>query len=255
MARFLLVHGAMGGAWCWEPVLPGLRAAGHEARAIDLPGAGADTTPVAEVTLDRYADAICDALAEWAPAAPTLLAGHSMGGMAITQAAGRLGAHPGVDPERLVGLIYISAFLPQPGQSLLDITRLPEAAGDAVQANLVIDGDPPVATMPPAAAPEALYHCCTAEQVAWALPRRRAQPVIPFTEPFRPGEDTAAFDALPRAYVSCLQDRAVRPAVQRRMYTTAGCDPVIEIDTDHSPWLSATVELVAALDRITRQWT
>jgi pimeloyl-ACP methyl ester carboxylesterase len=254
MARFLLVHGAMGGAWCWEPVLPGLRAAGHEARAIDLPGGGADSTPLAEVTLYRYAEAICDALDEWAPAAPTLLTGHSMGGMAITQAAGRVGADPDGDPQRLAGLIYVSAFLPQPGQSLLDITKLPEAAGDAVQASLVVDGDPPVATMPAAAATEALYHCCSAEQVAWALPRRGAQPVIPFTQPFTRGEDTAEFDALPRAYISCLQDRAIRPPIQRLMYTLAGCDPVIEIDTDHSPWLSATDELVAALDRIAVQW-
>jgi hypothetical protein len=34
------------------------------------------------------------------------------------------------------------------------------------------------------------------------------------------------------------------------MYTRAGCEPVLEIDTDHSPWLSRTDELVAALDRI-----
>ena len=38
MARFLLVHGAMGGAWVWERVIPGLEAAGHTAEAIDLPG-------------------------------------------------------------------------------------------------------------------------------------------------------------------------------------------------------------------------
>ncbi len=42
MARFLLVHGAMGGAWVWERVIPGLEAAGHTAEAIDLPGQGAD---------------------------------------------------------------------------------------------------------------------------------------------------------------------------------------------------------------------
>jgi pimeloyl-ACP methyl ester carboxylesterase len=249
MARFVLIHGAMGGAWCWEPVLPGLRAAGHEVLAIDLPGAGADTTPVSEVTLDRYADAICNAVAGTPdPSAQTLLAGHSMGGMAITQAAARCA-------ERLAALIYVSAFLPQPGQSLLDITQLPEAAGDSVQANIVVDGDPPVATMPPAAAPAALYHCCTDEQVAWALPQRGGQPVIPFTEPFTPGADTDAFTALPRAYISCLQDRAIRPAIQRRMYTAAGCDPVLEIDTDHSPWLSATGELVAGLDQIARAFT
>ncbi len=93
--------------------------------------------------------------------------------------------------------------------------------------------------MPPEAAPEALYHCCTPEQIEWALPRRGPQPVLPFTQPFTVPEDTTAFDGLPRAYVTCLQDRAILPALQRRMYTTAGCEPVIEIDTDHSPWLCA----------------
>ncbi|MGZ4242989.1 MAG: alpha/beta fold hydrolase [Solirubrobacteraceae bacterium] len=242
MARFLLIHGAMGGAWCWEPVLPGLRAAGHEAVAIDLPGQGGDATPLAEITLYRYADAVCEALDELD--GPVLLTGHSMGGMVITQAASQR-------PERLAGLVYVAAFLPQPGQALIDITRLPEAAGDSVQANIVVEGDPPVAVLPPEAAPEALYHCCTPEQIAWALPRRGGQPVIPFTQPFTPPEGSgAAFDTLPRAYVTCLQDRAIRPPVQRLMYTAAGCDPVIEIDTDHSPWLSRTEELVGALDQV-----
>jgi pimeloyl-ACP methyl ester carboxylesterase len=242
MANFLLIHGAMGGAWCWERVIPGLRAAGHDATAIDLPGQGADTTPLAEITLYRYADAVCDALERMN--GPVLLTGHSMGGMVITQAASQ-------QPEKLAGLIYVAAFLPRPGQSLIDITHLPEAAGDSVQANLVVEGDPPVSTMPPEAAPEALYHCCTREQIDWALPRRAGQPVIPFTNPFTPPDgDTAMFEALPRGYVTCLQDRAIRPAVQRLMYTRAGCDPVIEIDTDHSPWLSRTDDLVAGLDRM-----
>ena len=245
MARFLLVHGAMGGAWCWERVVPGLRAAGHDARAIDLPGQGADSTPLSEITLYRYADAVCAALDD---DGPTLLTGHSMGGMVITQAAAQR-------PEALAGLIYVAAFVPQPGQSLLEITKFPEATGDSVQANIVVDGDPPVAEMPPEAAPEALYHCCTPEQLAWAMPQRGRQPVIPFTQPFQPGDDVAAFDALPRAYVTCLQDRAIKPALQRRMFTAAGADPVIEIDTDHSPWLSRTGELVTALDRVAGELT
>ncbi|MFL5860867.1 MAG: alpha/beta fold hydrolase [Solirubrobacteraceae bacterium] len=241
MASFLLIHGAMGAAWCWDRVIPGLAQAGHDAVAIDLPGQGHDATPLEEITLYRYADAVCDALDRLD--APVLLTGHSMGGMVITQAAARR-AH------RLAGLVYVAAFLPQPGQALIDITHLPEAAGDSVQANIVVEGEPPVATMPPEAAPEALYHCCTPEQIGWALPQRGSQPVIPFTQPFTLDGDSAAFDALPRAYVTCLQDRAIRPAAQRLMYTTAHCDPVIEIDTDHSPWLSRTDELVAALDRV-----
>ena len=61
-----------------------------------------------------------------------------------------------------------------------------------MQANIVVEGDPPVATMPPEAAPAAPYHCCTEDQVAWALPRRGRQPVIPFTQPFTPWARTPA---------------------------------------------------------------
>jgi pimeloyl-ACP methyl ester carboxylesterase len=241
MARFLLVHGAMGGAWVWERVIPGLQAAGHTAEAIDLPGQGADDTPLAEITLYRYAEAVCDALATGPPA---VLTGHSMGGMVVTQAAARC-------PELVERLVYVSAFCPQPGQSLIEITQLPEAAGDSVQANITVEGDPPVATMAPERAPEALYHCCTPEQIAWAIPQRASQPVIPFTQPFElPESNAEAFGALPRAYISCLQDCAIRQPIQQVMYTAAACDPVIEIDTDHSPWLSRTEELVDALVQI-----
>ena len=44
MARFLLIHGAGHGAWCWRAVLPLLRAMGHEAEALDLPSHGSDRT-------------------------------------------------------------------------------------------------------------------------------------------------------------------------------------------------------------------
>jgi pimeloyl-ACP methyl ester carboxylesterase len=245
MARFVLVHGAFGGAWCWEGVIDGLRAAGHEAEAFDLPGAGADPTPVADVTLDRYAQRICEVLSKGARA---VLAGQSMGGMAISQAAARC-------PEQVAALAYVSAWLPWDGASLIALTQELEAAGDQVQANLTIDGDPPVAHQNPAAAPRAIYGCADPERAAAAAARLGPQPVVPFTDPFTVGEQADAFAALPRGYISCLQDKAIQPAMQRRMYIAAGCDPVIEIDTDHSPWLSATDELVAALDRIARELT
>ena len=64
------------------------------------------------------------------------------------------------------------------------------------------------------------------------------------------GPRAEAFEALPRAYVTCLRDRAIPPAMQRRMFEAGGCEPVIQIDTDHSPWISRTDEVVAALDRL-----
>jgi pimeloyl-ACP methyl ester carboxylesterase len=239
MARFVLVHGAFSGAWVWEPVVDQLRAAGHTVDAIDLPGSGEDQTPAGEVTLDAYAARVCDALAEGDERA--ILVGHSMGGVAITQAAGRC-------PTRISLLVYVAAFMPQHGQSLMDLTHTPEGEGDQVQANLVVDGDPPMATLPAAAAPAVLYASCTDEQAAWATARMRPQAVAPFATPI--AIDDARSYALPRAYVICTEDQAIPLALQRRMVNETPCVEVIELDTDHSPWLSATDELVKALGHL-----
>ena len=241
MARLVLVHGAFGGAWCWEPVLGGLRDAGHTVEAPDLPGQGQDPTPVAEVTLDAYAERVIDVLASGEPA---VLVGHSMGGMVTTQAASRA-------PEHVRSLIYLTAFLPQDGESLIALTQRPEAADDQIQRRLVVDGDPPVASMSPEDTAAAVYNNCTPEQREWALARRSTQPVIPFTQPFQlDAAGAEAFGALPRSYVTCLRDRSIPPAMQRFMYERAGCEPVLEIDTDHAPYLSRTAETVAALVRL-----
>src|ERR1700755_3231007 len=148
MARFVLVHGAFAGAWCWKRVSPGVRLAGHDVETLDLPGSGAGETPAADVTLAAYGERVCDVLAAGPPA---LLVGHSMGGMAITQAAARR-------PDLIAGLVYAAAFLPVEGESLIDLTQRPEAGEDQVQANLLVSGDPPVATLSPAGAPPAPRH-------------------------------------------------------------------------------------------------
>lgn len=47
MATFVLVSGSWHGAWCWEYVIPQLEVRGHRAVAAELPGMGADRTPLA----------------------------------------------------------------------------------------------------------------------------------------------------------------------------------------------------------------
>jgi hypothetical protein len=49
--------------------------------------------------------------------------------------------------------------------------------------------------------------------------------------------------------VLCTQDRAIPPALQRLMAERRGCREIVELDTDHSPHLSATMELAELLDR------
>ena len=240
MARFVLVHGAFAGAWAWGPLTERLEAAGHSVEALDLPGSGEDHTPVAEVTLDACVERLCEVLRTGEQ--PAVVVPNSMGGVITTMAAARC-------PERVASIVYVAAFLPEDGESMLDLTRLPEGAGDQVQANVVIEGDPPVATMPDEASTGALYGCCTDEVAAWAVAHQRPQAVAPYATPVSL-DNREAFDAIPRSYVLCNRDRAIPPALQRLMLERAGCEEVIELDTDHSPHLSATDELAAALDRL-----
>ena len=236
MARFVLVHGAFGGAWCWEPVIGPLEAAGHTVDALDLPGSGNDETPVADVTLDAYADRVCATLAERPE--PAVLVGYSMGGVVVTQAAQECA-------ERIASLVFVCAFMPSNGQSLLDMTRLPEAAGDQIQANLTIEGDPPVAVLSAEATARVIYNDCTSEQAAWAVSKRRPQPVAPYTTPVH--IDDSKLATLPRYYVLTARDQALMQPLQRRMIREHPCERVFELDADHAPFLSATDDLVAAL--------
>ena len=237
MARFVLVHGAFSGAWCWERLAPLLERAGHSVETLDLPGAGDDSTPVAEVTLEAYADRVCAKLRERDERA--VLVPHSMGGMAATQAAARC-------PERVARMVYVAAFLPQDGESLLALTQLPEGEGDQIQANLVVEGDPPVGTLAPTASLDAIYLACDDQVASWAISRQRPQPVVPFTEPASLPE--GVFDDIPRSYVVCTRDNSIPPALQRRMLAAAGITDVTEIETDHAPFLSAPEELAGALN-------
>ena len=56
MSLFVLIPGAGGAAWYWHRVVPELRARGHEAVAVDLPGADESAG------LPEYADAVVAAI-------------------------------------------------------------------------------------------------------------------------------------------------------------------------------------------------
>jgi pimeloyl-ACP methyl ester carboxylesterase len=236
MARFVLVHGAFGGAWSWQPVVGPLEAAGHTVEAFDLPGGGDDRTPVAEITLESYVARARDVLTSRPE--PAVLVGFSMGGVVVTQAASDC-------PERVASLIFVAAFMPSDGQSLLDLTDLPEGAGNMIKENLVVEGDPPTATLPEEAVAAGVCNRCTQEQFARVRERRRPQAVAPFATPLRVDEEVLA--SIPRSYVLTKHDRSMVPPLQRRMIREHPCKRVIEIEADHAPFLSATDELVAAL--------
>lgn len=239
MARLVLVHGAFVGGWIWDRMIEPLEEKGHSVEILDLPGSGDDPTPIENVSLDAYAERVRAQLDERPE--PAVLVPNSMGGMVCTQAAAR-------SPEKVAAIVYVAAFLPLDGQSLIDLTRLPEGADDEIQANMVVEGDPPTARMPGPASHGAQYADCTDELAAWAIERQKPQAVAPFTAPASIPEGT--FDAIPRSYVLCTRDCSIPPALQRRMLEAAGISDVIELDTDHTPQLSAIAELADAVDEL-----
>jgi pimeloyl-ACP methyl ester carboxylesterase len=240
MARFVLVHGAFAGGWCWQPLTTALEEKGHTVETFDLPGHGDDPTPPGEVTLDSYVARVGEQLASSDD--PAILVGHSMGGVVVTQTAARF-------PDRIGLLVYVCAFLPGDGQSLLDLAGQPEGEGDQIQANLVVDGDPPVATLPAEVVPRIVYGESDPETAAWGTAKRSPQAVLPFATPVDLGD---AIDDIPRAYVKCTRDLCIPPPLQDRMVRENPCVAVDELATDHSPFVSRTAELAVILDRYAR---
>ena len=234
MARFLLIHGAWHGAWCWEGVAADLRQAGHDVDAIDLPGHGEDTTPHEEVTLDLYAQRIAEALDD--DGDPTILVGHSMGGIAVTQAAE-------LRPEGIAKLVYVTAFLPKDGQSLKDLAELPENPDDTVMPNAEIV--PPDAILPGPVSRNAFFTRTPGEITEMAISRLNPQPLPPLVTPVSITQERAG--SVERHYIACTDDNAIPIALQRRMASESPCKTVVEIDTDHEPFFSARAELVEAL--------
>jgi pimeloyl-ACP methyl ester carboxylesterase len=239
MARIVLVHGAFAGGWIWEPLAVRLRAAGHTVGTPDLPGSGEDKTPVEEVRLEAYADRIAGILDE--SSEPSVLVGNSMGGVVITEAAARR-------PEKVKRLIYVAAFLPGDGQSLIELTQLPEGAGDLVQETVVVSGEPPVGELPDETK-RASNEYCTPEVNEWAVAKAGRQPIIPFTEPVRLNDES---ERIPRSYVISTKDRFIPPPLQRRMVKDRNVTDVVELETDHHPQLSRTEELAGILDQRAR---
>jgi pimeloyl-ACP methyl ester carboxylesterase len=234
MTTFVLVHGAWHGGWCWEKLAPLLEAQGHRVLAPDLPGHGADRTPIQGVSLDAYTKRICDVIA--AQREPVVLVGHSMGGVVISSVAERV-------PERLRTLVYLAAFLIGDGESVGSAAR-----GDAesiLGGYFEVAPDGLSCTVKPEGVKPSFYAECDEADIARARARLVPQALEPFNAVLHCTEGRAG--RVPRVYVECLRDRAIGIAKQRSLVAARPCAKVLTLDTDHSPFYSTPTELAAHL--------
>lgn len=210
--------------------MPFLNNSAHQARAIDLPAHGPDQTPMAQVTLDLYAQAIVAAITD-----PVILVGHSMAGYPITAAAERA-------PEKIAALVYLCAYVPRSGQSLAEMRRA--WPSQPLEGAFRVSKDRASFAFEPTKIKDKFYHDCPPEAVALAMARLGPEPIAPQETPITL---TTASQSLPRHYIRCTQDRAIPPAFQQSMTAGWPAAQVTTLSTGHSPFFAAPQALAQRL--------
>ena len=233
MATFLVAHGAWSAGWAWKKMRPLMRAKGHEIFTPTNTGLG-ERAHLAhkDVDLDTH---IADVLGvvECEDLRNIILLGHSYGGMVATGVADRAS-------DRIAQLVYLDAFAPRDGQSLLDLQT--EESRQRVYDGTKKEGDGwriPPNPAPPDTSPDDL---------AWVNAHRMPQPIKTFEQKIRL---TGAVEHLPRTYIYCKISRPgdVFRQFRDRASTEKGWT-CIDIDASHSPNVTAPEALAKILDGI-----
>lgn len=236
MAAFVLVSGAWHGAWCWEYVIPLLEARGHTAVAAELPGMGADRTPLAALDFSAWARAVADVVE--AAGEPVILVGHSRGGVVISQTAELV-------PENIALNVYLTAILVRDGESALDSSGLvpPDALRER---NYELTGDGLAFRVLPDLALS--YGRSPPDLVEKALSKMTPEPLFALNTKL--SLTAGRYGRVRRAYIECLGDETVVPALQKAMQAREPCHIVRAIDTDHCPGYSAPDAVAGVLDEL-----
>jgi len=230
-ATFLVCHGAWSAGWAWKKMHPLMAEAGHRLVTPTYTGLG-ERAHLANpsIDLETHIQDILNVI-KYEDLRDIVLVGHSYGGMVATGVADRA-------RDRVTQLTYIDAFVPDDGQSLLDLN---ETARPRMQ-ELTKSGDgwrvPPNPT-PPDTPPA---------DVAWLSERRVHMPIKCFETKLKleGGELT-----LPRCYIYATR---ITPADTFRPFAERAKSEAgwryHELDASHSPNVTAPEALMALLEKI-----
>jgi pimeloyl-ACP methyl ester carboxylesterase len=113
---FVLVHGAWHGGWGWVRLAALLRAQGHIVFAPTLTGLG-ERSHLLNATINatlHIADVVN--VIRYERLTDIVLVGHSYGGNVISGVAE-------IVPEKIASLVFLDAFVPDDGQSVVDLVQ------------------------------------------------------------------------------------------------------------------------------------
>jgi len=209
-------HGIWADASCFSKVIPALIARGHEVISVQY-GLTSFEHDVAAIkrTISRVSN-------------PVILVGHSYGGATITAAG---------NDERVVGLVYIAAVAPGPGETVQ--SQLNEYPSDIFGRIEVADGR---VWMLPSATEFFCGDLSEEEQkVVWATH------YAPDADLFNQQKiENTPWDRIPSWYILCTEDHTVHPDLQRWVSKRMGAK-VTELASSHVPMLSqpdAVVDII-----------
>jgi pimeloyl-ACP methyl ester carboxylesterase len=206
----ILVHGAWADGSSWDKVIPLLEEKGFHVTAVHLPF----TTLSEDAATVERAVALQDG--------PVLLVGHSYGGAVITEAG---------DDPKVAGLVYVAAFAPDQGQSVIcQNSQYPPTPGDTQ-------------FRPDANGFIMLTYQGVAEDFAQDLtPREKHLLFATQGQVSGPNEieaplTTAAWRQKPDFYIVADQDRMIDPELEEQIAEQMNAS-TIHISSSHVPMLS-----------------
>lgn len=238
MITFVLVHGSNGGGWVWQKLVPLLQAEGCTVYAPTLTGLGDRSHLLGcEINLTTHITDVANLL-YYEDLRDVILVGNSYAGMVITGVAAKV-------PERLKLLVYLDAYLPDPGQSEADLW--PAEIRAAREADAAAHGN---TTQAP---PPAIFAVTDPLLADWISQRSTPHPFATYTEPVPSGAIQS--DTFPRVFIHCTGNPPSTPAIFTPFATKAkgmGWD-VIELAEGHLSMLTAPDQLAGILLGFTRR--
>jgi pimeloyl-ACP methyl ester carboxylesterase len=238
MTHFVFVHGAWHRGWSFDALRPLLAEQGHSMSAPDLPGMGGSDAELGAVTLAGWADyiaGICKQAGE-----SVILAGHSRGGIVISEVAERI-------PDQITSLVYICAML-LPSEMSREMLKSLVPPNPNFQAIIRPDTSGFATLVDPIRAPSIFAQLSLPEAARAAAARLVAEPSAPRLTPLSLTQ--ARYGSVPRHYIECVHDLTIPIGDQRAMQTLQPCATVTSLEADHSPFLSTPQALADALHAI-----
>ncbi|BAV04911.1 Pimeloyl-ACP methyl ester carboxylesterase [Filimonas lacunae] len=232
-ATIVLVHGAWSDSTAWNAITPVLRDKGHTVINVNLPGHGADNTSPANISMRLYVDEVKKAIGN---RTDIVLVGHSMAGVIISQVAEEI-------PAQVKELVYLAAFLPQDGQSLLSLAQNDKDAH--LGKYLTVDKEHGLAIVSKEGITDAFLQDTPGNIVDFVIAHWKAEPLAPLATPVT--LTNANFGSIRKAYIHTTEDHAVSYSAQIQMVKATPVKKTYTLHSSHTPFLSVPAKLADIL--------